>query len=134
VKSAVEERTTYKKVRKLLDARKKRRRKGRKESQSREKGERGHEERTHAPELARIAHGAVAHPPMTAVMSCPLVMSTHFGKSVTKSFALEIELAVMLAAIPASIQAIAAKAIAARLSHWFMMSNGLQSASALSRL
>jgi hypothetical protein len=112
----------------------KRRRKGKKGSQFSTNNGKRTRRGTHAPELARIAHGAVAQPPITAVMSCPRVMSTHLGKSVTKSFALEIELAVMLAAIPASIHAIAANAIAARLSHWFMMSNGLQSASALSRL
>jgi len=38
----------------------------------------------------------------------------------------EIELAVMLAAMPASIHARAAKAVAARLPHWSMMSNGDQ--------
>lgn len=45
--------------------------------------------------LLRIFHGTITQPPMIAAMMQPLKMFTHLGKRTVRSFAAEMELAVI---------------------------------------
>jgi hypothetical protein len=66
--------------------------------------------------LARISHGAKAHPPMIAQMTCPRRILIYFGMRAAISFPAERELAEMLVPSVARTKAKDAKNAAARLS------------------
>lgn len=76
--------------------------------------------------LAWIFHGAVAHPPTTAVTSAPRRRLSQRGKRKARSLLVAIELVEMLVPSVASPKAKAQKKAAARLVHSAMMAVGSQ--------